>query len=87
MSKKKFDSLKPEWQQPFLDAALKAAAFERKVIRDAEMKQVEDLKSWGMDVRTVDKQLFVEAMEPAYVKFFKENPSWEAIVNEIRATK
>jgi TRAP-type C4-dicarboxylate transport system substrate-binding protein len=87
MSKKKFDALKPEWQQLFMDAALKAAAFERKFIRDAEMKQVEDLKSWGMDVRTVDKQLFVEAMQPAYDSFYKQHPSWKAIVEEIRATK
>jgi len=87
MSKKKFDKLKPEWQELFVKAALAAAAYERKTIRDAEKKQVEDLKSWGMDVRTVDKQLFVEAMKPAYTSFYKKNPSWEAIVIEVRATK
>ena len=87
MSKKKFDKLKPEWQALFVKAALEAAAYERKTIRDAEKKQVEDLKSWGMDVRTVDKQLFVEAMKPAYADFYKKNPSWEAIVIEVRATK
>ena len=87
MSKKKFDKLEPEEQQLFLDSALKAAAFERKIIRDAEKKQVEDLISWGMDVRNVDKQLFVEAMQPAYDDFYKQNPSWEPIVKEIRATK
>jgi tripartite ATP-independent transporter DctP family solute receptor len=87
MSKKKFDKLKPEWQELFVNAALEAAAHERKFIRDAEKKQVEELKSWGMDVRTVDKQLFVEAMKPAYAEFYKKNPSWEAIVKEVRATK
>jgi tripartite ATP-independent transporter DctP family solute receptor len=87
MSKRKFDKLKPEWQELFIKAALEAAAFERKVIRDAEIKQVEDLKSWGMDVRTVDKQLFVEAMKPAYTDFYKKNPSWKAIVIEVKATK
>ena len=87
MSKKKFDSLKPEWQKLFVETALEAAAFERKIIRDAELKQVEELKSWGMDIRTVDKQLFVEAMQPAYDEFYKQNPSWKAIVEEIRATK
>jgi TRAP-type C4-dicarboxylate transport system substrate-binding protein len=87
MSKKKFDSLKPEWRELFIKAALEAAAFERSVIREAEMKQIEDLKSWGMDVRNVDKQLFVKAMEPAYAEFYKQNPSWQAIVTEIRDTK
>ena len=87
MSKRKFDKLKPEWQELFIKAALEAAAFERKFIRDAEIKQVEDLKSWGMDVRTVDKQLFVEAMKPAYTDFYKKNPAWKAIVIEVKATK
>jgi tripartite ATP-independent transporter DctP family solute receptor len=87
MSKRKFDKLKPEWQELFIKAALEAAAFERKVIRDAETKQIEDLKSWGMDVRTVNKQLFVEAMKPAYTGFYKKTPSWEGVVTEVRATK
>jgi len=87
MSLKKFNSLTPEHQALFMDAALQAAEFERKIIRDAEKKQIEDLKSWGMDVRTVEKGQFVEAMQPAYDDFFKKNPSWEAIVAEIRATK
>ena len=87
MSKRKFDKLKPEWQELFIKAALEAAAYERKTIRDAEKSQVTDLKSWGMDVRTVDKQPFVEAMKPAYADFYKQNPSWEAIVKEVRATK
>ena len=87
MSKRKFDKLKPEWQELFIKAALEAAAYERKTIRDAEKSQIADLKSWGMDVRTVDKQLFVEAMKPAYADFYKQNPSWEAIVIEVRATK
>ncbi len=87
MSKRKFDKLKPEWQELFIKAALEAAAFERKVIRDAETKQIEDLKSWGMDVRTVSKQRFVEAMKPAYTSFYKKNPSWEAVVTDVRATK
>ncbi len=87
MSKRKFDKLKPEWQELFIKAALEAAAFERKVIRDAETKQIEDLKSWGMDVRTVSKQRFVEAMKPAYTSFYKKNPSWKAVVTDVRATK
>jgi len=86
MSKPKFDALTPEYQKLFLDAAVQAAGFERKIIRDAEKKQVEDLKSWGMDVRTVDKALFVTAMQPAYEEFYKKNPSWQAIVEQIRAT-
>ena len=45
MSLKKFKGLKPAWQKLFLKAALQAAAFERKVIRDNEAKQLKDLKA------------------------------------------
>ena len=48
MSKRKFDKLKPEWQKLFMEAALKAAAFERKVIRDAELKQIEELVAFSL---------------------------------------
>lgn len=87
MSKKKFDSLKPEYQKLFIDSAIKAAKFERKIIRDAEKKQIEDLKSWGMEVTEIDKKPFVEAMQPVYESFYKEYPSWKGIVEQIRATK
>ena len=87
MSLKKFNSLKPEWQKLFMDAALKAAAFERKVIRDNEAKQIKELKKWGMDVRTVDKAVFVEAMAPVYDKFKGENKNWVVIIEQIKAQK
>lgn len=87
MSLKKFEQLKPVWQKLFLQAALKAAAFERKVIRDNEAKQLQDLKSQGMVVTTVDKTIFVDAMAPVYKKFSKKYPRWESILTRIRATE
>jgi tripartite ATP-independent transporter DctP family solute receptor len=87
MSLKKFKELKPEWQKLFLDAALKAAAFERKIIRDNETKQIDELKKMGMEVSSVDKTVFVEAMAPVYKTFLEKYPSWKGIVEKIRATK
>jgi tripartite ATP-independent transporter DctP family solute receptor len=87
MSNKKFKKLKPEWQALFMEAALKAAAFERKVIRDNEVKMLEELKSWGMNVNTVDKTVFIDAMQPVYDRFLKENPNWAGMVDQIRAAK
>ena len=87
MSLKKFKKLKPEWQSLFMDSAIKAAQFERKVIRDNEVKMLEDLKSWGMQVDTVDKAVFIKAMQPVYDQFYKEHPSWVVLVEEIRAAK
>jgi tripartite ATP-independent transporter DctP family solute receptor len=85
MSLKKFEQLKPEWQAIFMDAALKAANFERKVIRDNEIKMIADLKSWGMQVDNVDKSVFIGAMTPVYDLFYKEHPNWPELVEKIRA--
>jgi len=87
MNAKKFNKLKPEWQVIVMDSAVKAAQFERNVIRDNEIKMIEDLKSWGMQVDTVDKTVFIEAMQPVYDRFLKEHPSWSGLVEEIRASK
>ena len=87
MSLKRFKQLKPAWQKLFLEAALKAAAFERKVIRDNEAKQLKDLKLQGMVVTEVDKAIFVKAMAPVYTKFSKKYPGWKGILEKIRATE
>lgn len=86
MSLKKFKQLKPEWQKLFFEAAIKAAAFERKIIRDNEAKQIEEIKAQGMVVDTVDKAIFIEAMAPVYNKFYEKYPGWKGIVEKIRAT-
>lgn len=87
MSLHRFSSLKPEWQRLFITTAVEVAAYERKVIRDNEQKQIRDLKAWGMDVRTVDKAIFLTAMKPVYTKFIKQYPDWEPIIERIRETK
>jgi tripartite ATP-independent transporter DctP family solute receptor len=87
MSLKKFNALKPEYQQVVLDAALKAAAYERNLIRDNEAKQLAALKEQGMVVSEVDKAAFVEAMAPVYEQFGKKYPGWQAVLEQIRATK
>lgn len=87
MSVKKFNKLKPEWQGLVMEAAVKAAQFERNVIRDNEIKMIEELKSWGMQVDTVDKTVFIQAMQPVYDRFLKENPNWAGLVDKIRASK
>lgn len=87
MSLHRFSSLKPEWQRLFITTAVEVAAYERKVIRDNEQKQIRDLNAWGMDVRTVDKAIFLTAMKPVYTKFIKQYPDWEPIIERIRETK
>ena len=87
MSLKSFNQLKPEWQKLFLEAALNAAAFERKIIRDNEAKQLKDLEAQGMVVDTVDKRLFIHAMAPVYDSFSTKYPDWKKILRKISATQ
>ena len=86
MSLNKFKALKPEYQSAMLDAALKAAAYERKLIRDNEAEQLAALKEQGMVVSEVDKAVFVEAMAPVYEQFGKKYPGWQAVLEQIRST-
>lgn len=87
MSLKKFKSLNSEHQKVLLDAALKSAAYERKLIRDNEAKQLAELKEQGMVVSEVDKAVFVEAMAPVYEQFGKKYPGWQAVLKQIRETQ
>jgi TRAP-type C4-dicarboxylate transport system substrate-binding protein len=87
MSLKEFNSLTPEWQKLFIKTAVEGAAFERKIIRDNEQKQLKDLKAWGMDVKTVDKGSFFKAMQPVYDKFIKKYPDWKTVIKKITETK
>jgi tripartite ATP-independent transporter DctP family solute receptor len=87
MSLKRFRELKPAWQELFLEAALKAANFERKIIRDNEAQQLKVLKERGMIVDMVDKALFVKAMAPVYDKFSEKYPSWKKILEKIMGTR
>jgi tripartite ATP-independent transporter DctP family solute receptor len=87
MSLKKFKALDAQHQQALLDAALKAAAYERKLIRDNEAEQLAALKEQGMVVSEVDKAVFVEAMAPVYDQFGKKYPGWQAVLDQIRANQ
>jgi TRAP-type transport system periplasmic protein len=87
MSLKRFASLKPEWQDLFIKTALEVAAFERKIIRDNEQKQLRDLKAWGMDISTVEKGNFFKAMQPVYEKYIARYPDWKTVIKNITETK
>jgi tripartite ATP-independent transporter DctP family solute receptor len=85
MNKTKFEALKAQWQTIFVEAAREAAAFERTIIRSGEEKQLRELESGGMEIHDIDRQLFIDAMNPVYSSFLKKYPAWEAVVQKIRA--
>jgi tripartite ATP-independent transporter DctP family solute receptor len=87
MGLKKFRALAPDLKRVLSDAAAASAVFERTAIRENEARQLAEIKDWGMDVRGVDKELFVRAMEPVYDKFVNANPHWKAVIERILAQK
>jgi tripartite ATP-independent transporter DctP family solute receptor len=87
MRLKVFHGLPSEYKKAFMDAALKAAAYERTLIRDNEARQLKELKVQGMVVSTVDKAPFIEAMSPVYDRFGKKYPGWKRVLEQIRNTK
>ena len=69
----------------FMEAAREAADIERKIIRDQEQEQLKELKTRGMDIRSIDTELFIDAMKSVYTTFLNKYPTWEAVENKIRA--
>jgi TRAP-type C4-dicarboxylate transport system substrate-binding protein len=84
MNKTKFDSLKPQWQTVFIEAAREAATFEKNIIRSGEKEQLKDLKNKGMEIHDIDSQLFVNAMNPVYSSYLSKYPAWAAVEQKIR---
>jgi tripartite ATP-independent transporter DctP family solute receptor len=85
MNKTKFDALKTRWQTIFAEAAEEAAAFERTIIRNGEEEQLRELKNSGMEIHDIDRQRFIDAMNPVYSSYLKKYPAWEAVVQKIRS--
>jgi len=87
MSLRKFNSLTSEWQTLFIKTAVEVAAFERKIIRDNEQKQLKDLEAWAMDIKVVDKSIFFRSMKPVYDKYIKQYPDWKTVIQKITEAK
>lgn len=71
----KWNSLSPELQEVIINAANEARDYERELNAKESDDAVERLKSKGMEVNEVDKSAFVEAVQPVWDTFKKENGS------------
>ncbi|MEW9674071.1 DctP family TRAP transporter solute-binding subunit [Ammoniphilus sp. 3BR4] len=72
MNKKLFDSLHPEDQKIVQEAADNANAFQIKLAREMEAKQIEELKSKGMEIyepTAEELAAFKEAVQPIYEQY------------------
>ena len=67
-----YDKLGDAEKQQFLDAALKGSKAMRDFVDNVEKNGVEQLKAEGMQVSTVDRKSFEDAVVPAYAEYYKK---------------
>lgn len=82
-SKKVWDSLTPEDQKIITEAAAESVAYEKKLWAELTDKSMQNLKTNGITITTVDKEPFRKAVAPMYEKY----PEYKDIISKIQAVK
>ncbi len=70
-----YEGLSPELQKVIADAVTKTVEVQRKTLAEKEAELIEELKNLGMEVNELtdeQRQLFVEASQPAYDLFIEK---------------
>jgi len=86
MSKKVWDTLTPDEQKIFRDAAKESVPYMRKLWDEKEAKSEAAVKAGGAQVNDVDKKSFQDAMVPVYDKFIT-TPKLKQMVKAVQDTK
>ncbi|MEO5765835.1 MAG: TRAP transporter substrate-binding protein [Casimicrobiaceae bacterium] len=85
MSKKVYDSLTPDEQKMFRDAAKESVPYMRKLWDEKEAKSRAVVEAGGAKITEVDKKAFQDAMKPVYDKFITD-PKLKEMVSKIQAS-
>lgn len=80
-----YEKLSDADKQQFLNAALKGSKAMRDFVDNVEKTGVEQLKAEGMQVSTVDRKSFEDAVAPAYIDYYKKFD--KVLVEAIRNTR
>ena len=86
MSKKVYDTLTPEEQKIFRDAAKESVPYMRKLWDEKEAKSKAAVLAGGAQVIEVDKKSFQDVMGPVYDKFIT-TPKMKAMLKAVQDTK
>ena len=86
MSKKVWDTLTPDEQKIFREAAKESVPYMRKLWDEKEAKSEAAVKAGGAQVNEVDKKSFQDAMAPVYDKFMS-TPKLKQMVKAVQDTK
>jgi tripartite ATP-independent transporter DctP family solute receptor len=71
VSKRVWEKMTPEQQKIFQEESDAARLLMRKMVREEEARQIEDMKAKGIKIDTPDVALFKAKMDPAYEKIKK----------------
>ena len=85
MSKKVWDTLTPEQQKIFREAAKESVPYMRKLWDEKETESRKKVEAGGAQIVEVDKKSFQDAMKPVYDKFITD-PKLKDMVAKIQAT-
>jgi len=69
MSKSFYDRLDAETQKAVKDAAIEARIYERGLLDDMNTRLKDELQKAGMEMNTVDKQPFIDAVQAVYTEY------------------
>ena len=83
MSKKVYDTLSPEDQKLFMDAAKDMTKEYRKLWTEYTDKSMKELEAKGVKISKPDKEPFRKAVAPMYASY----PEYKEIIAEIQAVK
>ena len=83
-SKKRFDRLPPDVQQAVLKAGRAASAAQRAAMASLEAGALDEVKKKGLEVYTVDKKPFQEAVEKIYPKY-ADRVGGAKVIDEVRS--
>ncbi|WP_445621476.1 TRAP transporter substrate-binding protein [Kushneria sp. Sum13] len=84
IAKRSWDKLSDQDQEIVRQAAVDAAALQRKLWAEGSKKSREDVLAAGVKINEVDKPAFQAKMEPIYAAFVKKHPDLEPLLNDIR---
>lgn len=83
MSAEKFNSLSPEDQKAFMEAAHEAAEWQRENAEEADTVDTKFLKENGMEYIQVDISEWQESTQTVYDQYSE----WKSMIDKIKATK
>jgi len=82
ISKSFYEGLDADTQKAIKDAALEARDYERGLLDDMNKKLMDELQQKGLQINTVDKQPFIDAVQPVYTQF--ENEIGKDLIQQVQ---